>query len=247
MAGAAPLNLQATRLSEDIDIFNDSEERAAKAAAAGPKSLIDAGFTITWLRRTGGTYTLLAGRDGEMTELEWVADSDFRFFPTIPDEVFGYKLHPVDLALNKVIAAGNRRELRDLVDLVTIHDSILPLGAAVWAAVEKSPGFTPEGLIGEIRRNMHHPREAWDTLATTEPLDPVATLAGLRAALDDAEAFVLQMPTDKAGRLFLRDGWPVQPEPADFSQYVEHVGQRRGHWPANPEAAAAAMAAVRKS
>jgi hypothetical protein len=31
------------------------------------------------------------------------------------DEVFGYVLHPVDLAMNKVMAAAGRRELGDLV------------------------------------------------------------------------------------------------------------------------------------
>jgi len=247
VAGATPLNMNALRLSEDIDIFNDSEARAAEAASAGSKSLLAAGFKITWLRRTGGTHTLLAERDGETTKLEWVADSDFRFFPAIADPVFGYTLHPIDLATNKVIAAGNRRELRDLVDLVTIHDTILPLGAAVWAAVEKSPGFTPEGLIAEIRRNMHYPLEAWDALASEAPLDAKAILQRLRAALDDAEAFVVRMPTDKVGRLFLRDGKPVQPDPADLTQYLEHTGARRGHWPSNPEAAAAAMAAVRRT
>lgn len=246
VAGATPLNMDAPRVSEDIDIFNDSEARAAEAAAAGAKSLAAAGFKITWLRRTGGTHTLLAERDGDTTKLEWVADSDFRFFPTIPDPVFGYTLHPVDLAANKVIAAGNRRELRDLVDLVTIHETILPLGAAVWAAVEKSPGFTPEGLIAEIRRNMHYPREAWDTLASQAPLDSRAIMERLRAALDEAEAFVVRMPTDKIGRLFLREGRAVQPDPADLAQYLEHTGTRRGHWPSTPEAAAAAMAAVQK-
>jgi len=37
------------------------------------------------------------------------------------------------------MTAAGRREVRDLVDLVTIHETILPLGAVVWAAVEKSP------------------------------------------------------------------------------------------------------------
>jgi len=41
-------------------------------------------------------YTVLAQRGGETTKLEWV-DSDFRFFPTIRDETFGYVLYPVDL------------------------------------------------------------------------------------------------------------------------------------------------------
>lgn len=246
VAGATPLNRDSGRFSADIDIFHDSEARAAEAAAAGAASLVAAGFKITWLRRGGGTHTLLAERDGEATKLEWVADSDFRFFPTVPDEVFGYTLHPIDLAANKVIAAGNRRELRDIVDLVAIHTDILPLGALVWAAVEKSPGYTPEGLIAEIRRNMHYPREAWEALASERPIDPADTLARLRDALDEADAFVAQMPTEKAGRLFIRDGAAVQPDPAKLGEYVEHAGQRRGHWPSNPEAAAAMMARLTK-
>jgi len=40
------------------------------------------------------------------TRLEWLVESDFRFFPTIRDETFGYILHPVDLATNKVMAAA---------------------------------------------------------------------------------------------------------------------------------------------
>ena len=71
--------------------------------------------------------------------------------PPPPMHTFGYVLHPVDLATNKVMAAGSRRELRDIVDVVTVHETILPVGAVVWAAVEKSPGYTPEGLIAEIR------------------------------------------------------------------------------------------------
>jgi len=47
--------------------------------------------------------------------------------------------------MNKVMAAAGRRELRDILDLVTIHETILPLGPLIWAAVEKAPGFTPEG------------------------------------------------------------------------------------------------------
>jgi hypothetical protein len=59
------------------------------------------------------------------------------------------------------MAAAGRREVRDLVDLVTVHETILPLGAVVWAAVEKSPGYTPEGLIAEVRRNSNYPAAEW--------------------------------------------------------------------------------------
>jgi len=164
-----------------------------------------------------------------------VVDSDYRFFPAVPDETFGYVLHPVDLAMNKVLAAAGRREVRDIVDLVTIHETILPLGPVIWAAVEKSPGFTPEGLIAEIRRNANYPAAEWRALQSSIPLDPRDVMQRLRAALDDAEIFVQLMPTDKIGLLFMRAGKVVQPDPKILHDYQTHAGQRRGHWPNSAE------------
>jgi hypothetical protein len=165
---------------------------------------------VTWLRQLPTIYTAGVTKDDDGTRLEWVVDSDYRFFPTMRDEVFGYVLHPVDLAMNKVMAAAGRRELRDLVDLLTVHQTILPLGAVIWAAVEKSPGFTPEGLIAEIRRNSHYPATEWLKLISSEPPDPKEITRRLRTALDEAEAFVMRMPTNKAGLLFLKDGHACQ-------------------------------------
>jgi hypothetical protein len=74
-------------------------------------------------------------------------------FPTQRDELFGYVLHPVDLATNKASASADRREPRDIVDLVTIHESILPLGAVICAAVGRFPGQTPEEMLSDITRH----------------------------------------------------------------------------------------------
>jgi hypothetical protein len=109
------------------------------------------------------------------------------------------------------------------------------LGAVVWAAVEKSPGFTPEGLIAEIRRNSHYPAAEWRAISASQPLDPTAISGKLRCALASADEFVARMPTDRAGLLFLRDGRVVQPDPDRLDEYATHAGQRRGHWPANAE------------
>jgi hypothetical protein len=173
--------------------------------------------------------------------MEWVMDSDFRFFPTLRDDTFGYVLHPVDLAMNKIMAAAGRRAIRDLVDLVTIHETILPLGAIVWAAVEKAPGFTPEGLIEEVRRNANYPLVDWKTLQTSSPLDPKEVMQRLRVILQEAEAFVAQMPSAKAGLLFLEGGKVVQPDPARLESYQTHAGRRQGHWPSSPEIATAML------
>ena len=71
--------------------------------------------------------------------------------------------------MNKVMAAAGRRELRDILDLVTIHETILTLGPLIWAAVEKAPGFTPEGLIAKIRRNSNYSASEWRALSSSEP------------------------------------------------------------------------------
>jgi hypothetical protein len=103
--------------------------------------------------------------------LEWVTDAAFRFFPTQPDEIFGYVLHPVDLATNKASAAADRRVPRDIVDLVTLHENILPLGAVVCAAVGKFPGVTPEEMLAEITRHSRFTAEEFQALATEQPVD----------------------------------------------------------------------------
>lgn len=212
-----------------------------EAAIADVEALKAAGFAATWIRTEPWIHSVEVSLDGEVTRLEWVADSDYRFFPTVPDPTFGYVLHPVDLALNKVTAAAGRRALRDMIDLVTIHEKILPLGALVWAVVDKAIGFTPEGLLAEIRRNVFHPRADWELLSATEPMDPARITQALRKAIDEAEAFVAQMPTDKAGLLFLENGRVVQPNPTRLDSYQTHAGCRRGHWPSNSEITSAML------
>jgi hypothetical protein len=247
IAGATPLNRDAVRYSADIDIFHDREERVASAALEDASTLAVAGFRVRWLRQLSSIHTAEIGRADAQTRLEWVVDSDFRFFPTVPDQLFGFVLHPVDLAVNKAMAAAGRRAVRDLVDLVTVHETILPLGAVVWAAVEKSPGFTPEGLIAEIGRNSHYPAAEWKALETAHPIDPKAVTQQLRAILDEAEAFVARMPSEKIGLLFLEGGKVIQPDPERLESYATHAGQRRGQWPSNPEIAAAMLEHYQKN
>lgn len=236
IAGSTPLNASSARYSADIDIFHDRAERIAVQAEADALLLQNAGFIVTWVRRTGFVHAATVARGGRQTKIEWVADSDFRFFPVMRDPLFGYRLHPVDLAINKLFAAAGRSEPRDIYDLMVVDKTILPLSALVWASVEKSPGFTPEGLIAEVRRNLLHSASAWEEVAANEPLDPKAITNKVRVALDVAEAFAARMPTDAMGSLFLNsDGRVVEPDPARLSDYVVHRGERRGHWPTSPE------------
>jgi hypothetical protein len=239
VAGSTPLNRERLRFSEDIDIFHDREERVAHAATEDSAILLAEGLEVLWLRREPAIYTAEVRGGQHRTHLEWIVDSDFRFFPVVRDELFGYVLHPIDLVTNKVMAAAGRRKPADVVDLVAIHDRILLLGAVIWASVEKAPGFTPEGLIAEVRRNARYREEELRSVSTVEPLDPKTFYSRLRAVLDEAEGFVMRMPTEKAGLLFLKDGAVVQPDPDRLEDYATHAGKRGGHWPSNPEITAA--------
>jgi hypothetical protein len=243
VAGAAPLIRRTPRISSDIDVFHDRAEQVAATALTDTRTLTASGYRVAWLRQMPLMYTAEVTREGASTRLEWVSDSDYRFFPAVRDATFGYVLHPADLAMNKAMAAAGRRELRDIVDLVTVHQHILPLGAVICAAVEKSPGFTPEGIIAEIRRNAAgHPVAEWRGLQSDQPLDPKDITTRLRAALDEAEAFVARMPTDKLGLLFLDNtGRAVQPDPDRLGDYQAHGGKRRGQWPDSPDIRAAML------
>ena len=144
IAGGIAINRTGPRFSSDIDIFHDTEQRLESAVAADGETLRQAGLSVDWKRpKTGKREAEVEGLADRM-RLEWVQDAAFRFFPTQPDEVFGYVLHPADLATNKASAAADRREPRDVLDLVTLHETTLPLGAVVCAAV----GTLPRTIAG---------------------------------------------------------------------------------------------------
>jgi hypothetical protein len=241
VAGSTYLTRQGTRYSGDIDIFHDREERVGAAAAADVASLEAAGLDVQWQRREPFFYQALVNGAGESTKLEWVVDSDFRFYPAQRDPDFGYVLHAADLATNKIMAAAGRREPRDIVDLIDIHEHILPLGAVAWAAVGRSLGFTPEGLINEVRRLARYTAADFERVASDPPVDASDIMRRLRQGLEEADAFVRRMPTDKIGLLFLKDGHAVQPDPDHLGAYTTHAGARRGHWPSSSEIGSAML------
>src|SRR6266480_28551 len=81
-------------------------------------------------------------RGGEVLEIDWAADSAFRYFPIERDAQLGWRLHLFDVATNKALALSARTETRDYVDIVELHKTY-PLAAICWAACGKDPGFSP--------------------------------------------------------------------------------------------------------
>jgi hypothetical protein len=241
IAGGVAINRDGPRFSGDIDIFNDSEGRLESAADADIVALIAAGYSVTRERERTGKRAATVARRGEAMPLEWVTDSAFRFFPTQPDELFGYVLHPVDLATNKASAAADRRVPRDIVDLVTIHETILPLGAVLCAAVGKYPGVTPEEMLAEITRHSRFTAEEFQALATEEPVDPPALHRRIRSMIEDAESFIAKLPSDAVGVIFMDGEKPLQPDVTALGKYRRNPGAARGLWPSSPEIARAML------
>ena len=150
-------------------------------------------------------------------------------------QLFGYVLHPVDLAANKASAAADRRVPRDIVDLVIIHENILPLGAVVSAAVGKFPGVTPEEMLAEITRHSRFTAEEFQALATEQPIDASALHRRIRSMIEDAESFIARLPSHAVGVIFMEGERAVQPDLNALDKYQRNPGAPSGFWPTSPE------------
>lgn len=90
-------------------------------------------------------------RAGLSVEIDWAADSAFRFFPIQRDAVLGWRLHLFDMATNKALALAARSVTRDYIDIVELHKTY-PLPAIIWAACGKDAGYSPRLLLEMMRR-----------------------------------------------------------------------------------------------
>jgi hypothetical protein len=200
------------------------------------ETLSAAGFLVEWRHRHPTHAQAVVRRGDESFVLEWVVDSDFRFFPAVPDEQFGFRLHPVDIATNKLLAAAGRREPRDAVDLVRLHQTLLPIGYLAWAATAKDPGLTPHFILNELMRTARYRQDELDPLTLTEPVDAAELRRTIRAAVEEGRVLIDRLPPEGVGWLYLdAEGKPAAPDPARLQEYRRHFGSRGGHWPTSSE------------
>lgn len=234
LAGGAALHLEpnSKRFSNDLDYFHDSEARVAEAYQHDRQTLEDSGFRVEDEISQRGYIRAIVTRKAERTKIEWAHDSAWRFLPPIRDERVGYRLHPVDLAVNKLLALVGRDEPRDFVDILHVDASVLPLGALCWAAAGKDPGFTPRSLLELLRRRGKYRPEDFERLMLTEPIDLPAVKARWLGMLDDADAFIMSRPSDELGCLYWspsRQGFVAPSGPDDDA--IPHHGRPGGVLP----------------
>jgi hypothetical protein len=122
--------------------------------------------------------------------------------PLVRDALGGLLLHPVDLAINKVLALAGRDEPRDFVDILFVHRTVLPLAGLNWAAVGKDPGLSPLSLLELLKRHGRYRPEDFGRLRLARPFDlPTAKRQWLEA-LEGAEAFARERPPEESGCLY---------------------------------------------
>ena len=235
LAGAAPILAEprTRRFSQDLDYFQDTPERVASAFAADRQTLLAAGCAIEPELSQPGYIRVLVRRGAAVTKVEWAYDSSWRFLPVIASDAFGYQLHPIDLAINKVLALAGRDEPRDLLDTLHCHAHVLSLGALTWAAVGKDPGFSPLSLLELLRRRGRVRPEDLARLHLTGPVDPQALKVEWLAAMEGADAFARRRPPEEAGCLYYATGQRrfVDPDEPGAGATVAHYGGPGGVLP----------------
>ncbi len=205
LAGAAGIHLspESPRRSHDLDLFHDSEKAVADAFEGDRRALEEAGLDVGVQLSQPGFIRAVVTDAKESILVDWAHDSHWRFMPPVRFEGVGWVLHPVDLAVNKVLALAGRDEPRDYVDVLYLDEKVLPLGALIWAAVGKDPGLNPQMLVDLSRRKGRYHSEDFARLDLARSFDPVAAKRQYIEALNSAESWVRERPADEAGCLYV--------------------------------------------
>lgn len=190
------------RYSQDLDFFHDSERRVAEAFEADRSLLQAEGYQVKVEYSLPGNVRAMVSRGEDRTRVDWAHDSAWRFMPAVRDETGGFRLHGVDLAINKLLALAGRDEARDYVDVLDSHERILPLGAQIWAAAGKDPGLSPHAVLELLKRRGRPRQSELDRLHSARPLDAEEAKGRWLRALEQAETFVSSRPAAELGCLY---------------------------------------------
>jgi len=233
LAGGAAILIEPNtkRFSRDLDYFHDSESRVAEAFSADRELLEKSGYTVDVDLNQPGYVRSVVRKEEQATKVEWARDSDWRFMPTVRDERVGYRLHPVDLAVNKVLTLAGRDEPRDVLDTLHIHHNVLVLGALCWAACGKDPGFTPLSLLELLRRRGRIRQEDLERLDLAEPIDLKETKSSWIEALESVEPFVDSLPPEEIGCLYYSASREAFVDPRMVNDAKPHFGRPGGVLP----------------
>jgi hypothetical protein len=217
------------RFSNDIDLFHDPIASVAASADTDIATLTARGFAVSRLIENRAFIRAQVLRGEDRVLIDWATDSAYRFFPVVADVDIGYKLHLADSAVNKCLALAGRTEVRDVVDVLTLHDSTMHLGAMVWAATGKDPGYTPDLLLEMLSRNARITPDLLSRELLRTPIDPKQLKLRWIAALQAARELIRTLPAQHLGCVFVDFDGTALHTPAPGS--IPRAGSVRGALP----------------
>ncbi|HEX9563971.1 MAG TPA: hypothetical protein VF981_08370 [Gemmatimonadaceae bacterium] len=240
-AGGVIINAStdSARFSRDFDIFHEVAAEVSRASEHDVAALRNAGFraervmrTDEWDREATFRRATVTSSTGEVVEIDWAADSAFRFFPIERDARLGWRLHLFDAATNKALTLASRTETRDYIDILELSRRY-PLAAMCWAACGKDPGFTPLSLLAMMRRFARVDPAELDKIRARD-LDPTELKAEWVSVSDAAETAMTALadarPEVPIGVAFVdsagQPGWV-----GDNPGLQLHEPSIRGCWP----------------
>lgn len=241
VAGGSVLQRHGFRLSGDQDIFHGPDIDVSATAHNDIECLNAAGYVVeTKQDREGLVEAIVSYGFAGRTKIQWVQTSAYAFFSPVPDPDFGWRLHYADLCVNKALAAADRREVRDIVDLYFIDNNVLPLWHVLWAAPGKDDAWSPSSILERISRNRAIKQEELDSeiMSVDETITAGEIGKSLLNAIDMARVTFPCLPQKSAGCLFVRRDTeePVQTVNEIIEGNVNEVHARPGGaWPATAE------------
>ncbi len=233
LAGGAAILIEpdSQRYSRDLDYFHDSPARVAEAFRNDRDLLVANGYAIDMDLNQPGFVRAVVRKGSEATKVDWAHDSSFRFLPAVRDPRVGFALHPIDLAVNKILALAGRDEPRDVLDTVDFHKRLLSLGILCWAACGKDPGFSPLSLLELLRRRGRVRQDDLERLNLARQVNLQELKHGWLEALESVEPFAASRPPDEIGCLYYSPAQRAFVDPRKAPDAVPHFGRPGGLLP----------------
>jgi len=224
-------------MSGDQDIFHDSSADIVAISKVDVANLQAAGFDVeSELMYEGLVEASVMSETEGFSKIQWVEAGSYNFFQPVPDEDLGWRLHMADIATGKVLAAGGRHKVRDYVDLTLIHENIMPLWHAIWAAPGKDASWSPISLAEKIAKSNQFAQEEIDgEILSLTKLSAPAIGSTIREAIEEAISAFGQLPSETAGCLFVDEKGNIATSLnevlATDSNYKPIKASRGGAWP----------------
>jgi hypothetical protein len=218
VAGATVLNRDGPRFSEDIDIFQPDPEALGQAVRADLDALSAENIQIDLKTDSANHWRIVASKERQSVEIDWTTEENHRFFEVIESDEFGYCLHDADIAVNKFLAAVERKDPKDFVDLLHVHKTYLHLGAIAWATPSKD-GYQdqdPRDMINQIPFDLLSDPGEIDALNLALSFDKDVAHHDAEIMKSAALRFIESMPIETLGNMYLNNpGSPVHKPDVD--------------------------------